>query len=428
MSSGKRTVEWIKSVLIVILASSALLLAWQTGFFHNAFAAIPFFGNVAELMRGAAGTTEPSVASLKEAARPLSIVVTNWENGRFGVKYDTDARNEVYERTSSIIGEALGSATAPSEINENEWRSALSGPGVFFEYITPVRLSVLNGWLGAPMPETAQDIMLRRVFIAFGDERSRLYYQDHENSLFYGADTASAAGKAQELDIYGANGAAFAFETGIAGSENAPYKLILPGSEHPDVRVAALESAEELLEIAIAAFGHANESYTTYYSGADTLYCIGTQFNFRVFSDGRILYRRTDGLPSEGEGQELSESEMIERARVIAADSIGAASGVAEIMFESFQRLGDSYSVFFGYYITGGCVYLHEDRPGASVTFNSGMVTEIEVNFRSYAFTGEYTRLFPERQALAAAGGEFVLCYSDTGAEILQPFWVNYWF
>jgi hypothetical protein len=35
----------------------------------------------------------------------------------------------------------------------------------------------------------------------------------------------------------------------------------------------------------------------------------------------------------------------------------------------------------------------------------------------------EATSLLPELQTLAAAGGEFILCYSDAGADTLTPFW-----
>lgn len=429
MTGSKRAIELIKTFLIILLTLSALLLAWQTRLFNEVFAAIPLYGNLVELVRGSAGgVTEQGGASLKEAARPLSIVITNEEGGRFGLKYDTEARNAVYERTSIIIGEALGSASAPSEISEDEWRSALSGHGVYYEYITPIRLSVLDGWLGAKMPETTQDILLRRIFIAFGEERSRLYYQDHGSGLFFGMDTASAAAKAQELEIYSANGAEFAFETGVAGSENAPYMLIMPGSDHPEVRVTAVGSAEELLEKALYAFGHLGETYHTYDGDSDTLICVGIQFHIRVSSDGRVQYRRTDGLPAEGEAPVLSESEMTEQARAIASDSIGVSSGSAEVVFEEFRRGEDSYTVFFSYYIAGGRVHLSEDMHGASVTFSSGVVTAIEVNFRNITFTGELTRLLPERQALAATSGEFMLCYSDTGSENLHPFWVRYGF
>jgi len=119
---------------------------------------------------------------------------------------------------------------------------------------------------------------------------------------------------------------------------------------------------------------------------------------------------------------------MIERARVVAANSIGMQSGVADVMFEFSERGESTHSVNFGYYIAGGRLFLIDDRHGASITFSHGIITEIEVNFRMFSFTGEYTRLLPERQALAASGGEFVLCFSDAGSEILQPSWVKYEF
>ena len=425
MAKPKRTAEWVKTALIVILTISALLLGWRTRLFNDFFATIPFFGSVANLMRGTAGETETAGASIKEAARPICIVITNETGKHYGVKYDTDARNTVYDRTSSILSEALGSAAEPAVVSEDEWRAALSGQGMFFEYMTPVKLSVLDGWLGARMPELSVDPSLRRVCVAFGEDRSRIYFEDQESGLFYGADTASSAGKAQELGIYGANGTAFAFETDIIGANNAPYMIIMPGSDHPDVRAGSAGDAESIRDIVLAALGHVDETFTTLPEADGALRCVGTQFNIRVEPQGRVLYRRTDGPPPIGERQSLSEGEMIERARVTVANTIGETCGNAEAFFESLEYgAGDTCSVTFGYYIAGGRLHLYDGRIAAKVTFAYGMITEVELNFRNFTLTGENYGLLPERQALAAAGEDFILCYSDAGAEILQPAWV----
>ena len=429
MSKAKKTVELAKTALIALLTVSAFFLALRTGLFNDVFATLPIFGNVAGLVRETAGPTGQNGTTIKEAARPLTIVVTNEDGGRFGVRYDTDVRNAIYVRASSIFGEALGSASTPMEISEDEWREALSKHNVYFEYITPIRLSVLDGWLwlGARMSDKVDDFMIRRIFVAFGEERSRIYFQDQASGLFFGADTASAAGKAQELEMYGENGAQFAFELGGAGSEIAPYMLIMLGGTHPNVLSSDVGSSLEQIEITLAALGHVNETFAQYYSG-DTLVGIGTQFRIRARPDGRILYRRTDRLRKDEEVLFLSEIEMIERARVIVADSIGRTSGNAEIMFELFEYGEDVYAVHFAYYIAGGRIFLQEDRTAAMVTFSSGVVSEVELDFRNFTPDGEYTRLLPERQTLAAAGGEFMLSYSDTGSDVLQPFWVLYGF
>jgi len=428
LNISKKAVEWAKTALIALLTASALFLAWRTGIFSEIFASIPFVGSVAELLGGASGAAEPGGASIKEAARPLSIVITDEEGERFGAKFNADERNAVYERTSSILGEALGSAAEPFEISEGEWRAAMSGVGLFYEYATPVRLSILDAWLGARKPDTAHDAILRRIFVAFGEGRSRLYYQEQGSGAFFCADTASAAGKAQELGEYSANGAAFAFETGVSGAGNAPYMLILPDRYFPEVRAAPVGNAEELLELALSALGLGDEANTTYYYGAESvLVCVGAQFNIRVNADGRVLYRRTDAMAAEGTAQALGEVELIEKARAIAADSAGASCGNAEVFFDSIEagEAEGSFSVLFSFYIAGGRVFLPEDRPAALVTFASWEVSSVEMNFRDFTFTGERVRLLDGRLALAAAGGEFMLCYADTGADTMNPFWVR---
>ena len=426
MTKAHRAVEWAKTLLIVLLTASAIFLGWRTKLLNDFFRTIPLFGSVAELMRGSSGNGTAGAGSIKEAARPLCIVITNEDGERYGVRYDTDARNAVYDRTSSIIGEALGSASASSEIGENEWRAALSGPGVYYEYTTPVRLSVLYGWLGARMPDITEDVSIRRVYIAFGEDKSRIYYLDHENGLFYGADTASSAGKAQELGIYTSNGSLFAYELGTEGSSQSPYMLIMPGREHPDIRTAITVNAEEILDVALRALGHSSEAYTTMSYEDGSVRRVGTQFIIRIDVRGGIIYRRTDIPPHDPDEILPGDGENIERARAIAAETIGKVCGAAEVFFEYVEPRGvDAVSVYFGYYIAGGSVYLPDNRYAARITLAGGVVTDVDLNYREFSYTGELTGLLPEQQALAAAGGEFMLCYSDTGAETLQPSWIR---
>ena len=427
MIKSTRVVEWTKTALIVLFAISAIVLGWRTRLFNDIVNTIPLFGNVAESMRGMAGTGgETGGVPLKEAARPLCIVITNEDGERYGVRYDTDARNAVYDRTSSIIGEALGSAAALSEISELEWRTALSGLGVYYEYKSPVCLSVLDGWLRARMTEPAEELTTRRIIVAIGDDRSRIYFQDHQSGLFYGADTASAAGKAQELEIYSENGARFAYELGSAGSDNAPYMLIMPDNDHAEVYSVSAGTPMELLNITLAAMGHSSETYRTLPEGEGALRCVGMLFDIILDMRGRAVYRNTDNTVPPEDRQPLSRSEMIERARVITAGTIAGTSGNAEVFFAALEYEDEeTCSIYFNYFIAGGFVSLLEDGNAARITFVSGLVTEIELIFRTFSFSDDSVRLLPEKQALAAAGGQFALCYPDTGADRLSPTWVR---
>ena len=427
MIKSRKTIELIKTIFILLLAVNSLFLAWRTGLFTDVFAAFPVIGNVAQLMRGTTSPEEPRATIIKEAARPISIVITNDEGERLGVRSDTARRNLIYDRSVGIMGEAMGSASAPTQISADEWRAALSESSVFFEYIKPIGISTLAEWFGTTTSEIDSDAYIRRIFIAFGEGRNRLYFQDYTSGLYFGADTASTASKPQGMGSYLPNGAQFAFEAGTRGYENAPYQLIMQGTYHQNVRGDVQGSQQEMLDAALIVFGHYMEMAPTDFRG-DVLVCVGTQFNLSVHTDGRAIYRRTGMPEAYAENPELSISEMIEHARAITEESIGAKSGEAEVKFEAIRYSDGLYSVYFGYYIAGGRVYLYEDRHAAVISFSSGIVTDAELNFRSFFLIDEYTRLLPEKQALAAANGEFILSYSDTGQEIMHPTWVRVWF
>lgn len=420
-----RRIEHAKTVLIIILAVSAIFLGWQTELFNELFNSVPIFGSVAGLVKSTSGDGAGSVP-VKEAARPFCIVITGDEGWRYGVKYDTDARNAVYDRTSSILGEALGAAAEMLEINENEWREALSVPGVFYEYMNPVKLSVLDFWLDAKTGEFDEETMLRRVFVTYGEEKNKLYYQNADSGRFYCAETASSAGIERYSGTFNPNGAQFAFETGVRGTELAPYMLILEEEARMTLAAGVPGTAEDILNVTLECFRRSNESYTISRFGAEgALMCIGAQFNITVDPGGGVMYRLNDNVQNTESSQALSESEIIERARLIITDTVCRAQGDAEVFYESEVYNDDgSVSVCFSYFIAGGRIYLNDDAYAAKITLLDNTVTEAEFMFRTYYTAEEFTGLLPEILALSAAGGEYVLCYYDSGQEQIQPFWL----
>ena len=425
MTNKRKVIEGLKTALILMLTISIIILGGQTQLFRDVAASVPFFANFTDMGR-AAPTAQLGETIVMEAARPLVIVITHDCGGRFGAKYDTDIRNEVYDWTSGIVGEALGSASAFEQTCQYRWRDALSAPGVFFEYFSPVRLSIINNWLGARLASIDEDILLRRIFVAFGDDSNRIYLQDIQSGNFYAAHTASFARKAQELETLRPNGARFAFEIGSAGSEDAPYMLILPDINHPLVAADSASSAEEILYIVRNAFGHGRETDRRYFDN-DTLVSIGVNFNIRVQPCGTVLYRRTDRPSAIDEN--ISDSRIIEQARIAVGQTIARTAAGAEVFFELMEFLdNDNAVVTFGYYIAGGRVRLIDDAPAARLLVSGGIVMEAELRFRSFSVSGEqYVELLPEVMILAAAGGEFILNFSDTGSELITPMWVAFY-
>ena len=425
MTNRRKIIEWAKTALIIVLTITMVILGWQTQLFNDVAASIPLFGNAAETIDGNPAAALRGTIEM-EAARPLVIVITHDSGERFGAKYDTDIRNTVYDWTSGIIGEALGSASDFLQVSQEKWREALSAPGVFFEYYSPVWLSVVNSWLGARLANIEEDILLRRIFVAFGQDANRIYLQDVQSGNYYAAETASFARKAQELETLRGNEARFAFEIGTAGSQNAPYMLILPGVTHPIVAADSAGGSEEILYIVRNAFGHGRDTDRRYFDN-DTLVSIGVNFNIRVMPCGTVMYRRTD-RPAAYD-IELSDSQIIEQARIAVGATIARTSAGAEVFFENIDFIDDDGSriVNFGYYIAGGRIRLIDDMPAARFYVLGGVIMEAELRFRSFSVIGdEYVELLPETLIMAAADGEFVLNFSDTGADKMTPVWVAF--
>ncbi|MCL1835868.1 MAG: hypothetical protein FWG48_06860 [Oscillospiraceae bacterium] len=420
----KKAVEGVKTALIAVLIAGAVFLGGKTGLFNDMLSALPFFSGEAPAVVSASRAEEGGLPA-KEAARPLCIVITDAAGERYGVKYDTVSRNAIYDRTSSIFGEALGSASGFSQVSEEAWREALSGAGIYYEYIVPVEFPVLNAWLGVRANDSGEGTRVRQLLVAFGGGKNALYYRDSDSGAFYSADTASSAVITEELELHSANDVMFAYETGARAAGLSPYMLLTSELAHSELSAVQGASAEELLEIALGAIGHADEAYTAPFLNSEgTLTCVGEQFDISVTRDGAVSYRRSV-IPRAEEGRRAPTSgELIEKARVIVSDIFGVLPNEAELFFESCDFSSSQIcSVTFGYYIAGGRIHLREEGYAAKLTFREGALLNADVRVRSYSATEEQAQLLPEMLALAAAGGEFILCYSDSGQERLQPFW-----
>jgi hypothetical protein len=82
-----------------------------------------------------------------------------------------------------------------------------------------------------------------------------------------------------------------------------------------------------------------------------------------------------------------------------------------------------AYDVTFSYRVLGGRVFLPDGESAARVTVSGGVITEMSLVFRRYEAVDEVVMMLPERQTLAAAGGEFGLGYYDAGDGLLEPYW-----
>lgn len=403
------TREHIKSALIVILLISAILLIWMSGMFTSlvgALVASPDPDSVIPV-----GSTVGTVSA--ESARPRMIVITDSDGMREVALYNSSERNALYDRTSSIIGEALGFASKIQSITQSQWRRALALPGVMYEYYVPVPLGVVCGWLGASSMEITE---IRRLCLTYGDTGATLYFQCGDN--FYRADTdsisdiAAIPSAADEYRLY---------EFERDPNSPAPYAILSDGYMHATAGVTnPLDSNSAISELLLT-LGIDSRQDAGYVESDGTRNYVTNTFTLTVSPHGLVVYRRSGAAVSELTGR-ISDSAAIEAARLAAAVMLDARSGESDVYFSGISNDVANQTVTFDYFFGGGRVFLSGADHAAQISFVNGTITEMTLLFRSFSVSDDMA-ILPEAHALAARGGEFALGYSDSGTGVATPFW-----
>ena len=410
----RRLKEWGKNLLIVALAVNAVWLSGALGLAQN------YLGGDSRPQIAVQGDSE--LKETGQAARPLTMVISAAENAHHGVKYDGDALSEVYSWFTASLGEALGSSGEPEEVTQAEWEAALRGQGVFFDYLYDQSMSTLARWLGTEISSGASLHTARRFCLAVEDGAVALYYIRAATGAAYRCDTAVNAGRFTErLDGYAPNAAVFGFELGGQYPGLDPYYVMLSSlPEVPSLTASnplAGSDGAELLEL----FGINELAVSRYTENDGTQVYIDGDKSLRLSPDGTLEFSAPAGAES-GSAPEAGTGAVISRAHALAQALPSGGVGELQLSLIAYDRDKGEYTVRFDY-AADGIVVCHSDR-AAAMEFRfdgAGELIGADVLCRSYAETGSQTPL-PERQALVlvsqSGGGEPMLAYADTGAEI----------
>lgn len=446
MVNKKRVLEWLKTTAIVLLSVSAVYLMGRTGLFDEFLESSESVSRVSQWIKslsqgqgfvenGSAGTV-----TLGEASRPLYIAITLEDGiGRCAVKYDTSMINEIYDNTGLILGEALGSSGDPENITESAWQSALSSPGVYYDYVNPLPLSVIAAWLNTEIAHEGSAHNVRRIYLSENEAGGvDLYYISENNgrASFYRCKTAlSYSGLASRIESYTPNGANFVFELGGLLDSAESYALVLQDNNAKPCIAASnpfgsLISENELL----TAFDLSPYIVSSYPEPDGTIvYVESGDCSLRLGTDGTFVYKRISDdstrLSVAAAGETPTLTEVIECARRLVAETLGKICGDAVVYLADYSYSENEYVLNFSYYINGAHISAADGGYCATIIISGGGVAEARLYFRTYSELPETKVLLPELQEVAIIssimdGGELVLNYEDTGGEaVLEPFW-----
>ena len=416
--------ERVKTVLIVLLAVTAVLLGALTGLF-NGLAGTGF--NLKRALSGAGeGRSLPLApadagAETGAAAMPVYAVVTGAQGAHYAVKYSSPGILGVYDDSATLLSEAIGSAARETASDENAWKKALGEAGIYFDYRNALPLGTIASWLGVGSGGVSER-NVRRLCVCASDGAVWLSYRDEDTGEFFRCRTASAEAEIESIvSSYPPNGAVFAWEAGEEFAQADPYMIVTREKIRPREYSAKAPSAIYAQDSAVHAFGI--NPYSSYTETDGTQVYVETGCTLRVSPDGHVAYRASDGRDSAAVYGDMSGA--VEYGRKLAAETIGADCGEAEVYLTSVKREGNGFTLTFDYFIDGIEVRHTAAAHAAGITLSGGFVTSAELYYRSYTPLSEQLDVWPEHIAAAAAqsGEEPTLVYFDAPGTDTRAGW-----
>lgn len=440
-SRRQRVTETLKSLLIAVLAVSAIYLAIRAQFYSELGVSKPvgWLGALLDLMPERTVPPESAVVSdglPLMAAQAVRMAVNNGEN-RFAVQYDTTQTDRAFDGASSLLSEGLASARAPRQIAERQWRDALGRPGIYFDFLGGIPLDALYAWLGEGGHNESLDGVARRILLAYdGSSSVLLYYNNEDTGMYYACETSVVyEGHLEDVvTTFSGNSASFAFElTDETYRGVAPYVLILPQPPAPSIYRSTnpLSGDETKVDQVVRALSFRTQSSAEYPMPNGTMIREGKE-TLQINDGGSIHYNASELEASRYAVGEIEGAVgQIEMARKLAAETIGLWCGSARLyLMEYTAREDGSTVVRFGYSLDGAAVQLYSGGYSAQFTFREGRLTDYLLHFRAYEDSGEDRAVLPERQAAAALGAlkpaeqELLLCYEDSGGDSTSAGWI----
>ena len=422
-----RLIEWGKTLLIILLAASAIYLLGRTQFFEG------MRGRVQSLLSATASDEREDFTGQSDPAviRPMSVVMTLESGQRYGVQYDLAETDAVFSSVSTLLTEAVSSVDAPRKISERNWRDALGKEGIWLDLYYPLPLEVLSGHPDEGARSVHSSHAVRRLCLAAGREDSvELLYINEPDGVFYACTTTLSRRTHLEPVLAGwsANGAMFAFE--VPGMENvAPYILLTATPKPVTYRSGnplAGDSgriAELLKKLSFQSRGNALDPLTggLQVEGNDSL---------RLLESGLLTFHTLGDTEFRFLLSENTHQGALDYTQDLANATIGAWCEGAGLRLAGVQERADGLEILYQYCLDGIPVELPGGNPAARFVVRNGAVTDFSLYFRAYSPTGETTLILPELQAAAALGAdageenELTLIYQDGGGERAGAGWI----
>lgn len=355
MRDKKAIREWGKTLLILLLTVSALLMFLQVS-------------GLSTRDWGGQSTEEHGSVDRSQLLRPYAAAVTREDGQRCGAVFGS-LTDQIYDRVSVLLGEAMGSAGAPAAVSEEAWRLALTGPGVYFDFLSALPLELIADWLGTEASAAVTGRSASRFCLAVEEGRVRLYFRDGEAMGACNTELDPEAIESRLKEI-SPNGAVFAFEDVRWSQVEGETLLTRTLEELPSYSIRAVRPTELSPNAALfSELGINSYMADSYPEGGGTQVYVEGGVSLRMQEDGLVSFRNT-----EAESGNISVTAAVEQAGEVVQAALGELCGAASLRLWAVKPSGNGWVVQFCYVLEGLPVLLDGDPVAAELEIGDDLL------------------------------------------------------
>lgn len=408
--------ERLKTAALVVLASLALFLGWQTWAYNP---------TLRELMPADALGIDPTVSGnprrteLPPAAQPIQLAQFR-DGTRTAALWDSAEIARAMPLIRQLLGDALGSAGEAQAAREEDWRGVLAGDGIYLRYTEAIPLSAIGEWNAVT---SGIDGDALRIALCVREGALWICYENPDGSRF----VCQTAARVELPDLGLETPCFFAFERTDSFGRTNPFELLpQPLPVRPDIAVTVPDNMRETAYPLLRALRIDPEFSSPYVDSDGVVSFVEGRRQCSVSPDGFIEYSDLEGESTDTQ-QSMTLPEYIEEARVLCA-ALGGVLGGAQWELRSARITESGAKLRFGVHING-CPVFGRDRAYADITVEAGRVSEAYFRVRRYTPKDTLSEPLPLEMAAAAAPGsrtayDLSLGYLDGGEEVIRPMWL----
>lgn len=332
----------------------------------------------------------------KTGASQTAITAMAWPEklavlGEEGVFYAVSGEEytQLYQQGEALCQEALGSANAPIQLTETEYRRLLQAPAILVEYHSGLPFFLLQAWSGSE--ELRTELTVRRFALtktAFGVV---LLLTDEKGSRWQAVTAASAAELEELCAQERQSNAILAKESypGLAWDE-----LLLTGAAdlpgYSSLRPDIVEKGE-LSQQVQALFSMNAYLARVYQNSSGSLVYVEGRSTLSLGQEGELIYAGAEGADLEiSAGQEPQRTvEICQKVCTLMRQVWSETGASGRLSLDSVRQ--ENGRLLLSFALDVGGKFLEKDGGWAQVTVEDGAVTGASAYLR---------RLEPEEHAL----------------------------